>query len=783
MSSESRVQPASRTELTDRGPHAVGRAAAALARRPGLGGILFALLALLAALGWLRGAPFGSFDDRPAWRAALATESDFDLGRDAGLLAVFGSVLLPEHEPALRALERAVEDLPWIAEVVLPWDLPGLAGASLATLREHPLVQGTLLDHEGRGLLLPLRWDVQGARTVDLDDDERFAATIAAARAAAPSLEVGLTGVWPIIAAQSAAIGRERWRFQLFGALLGFAIASLAFRDLRATLLAGLPPLFGVGLAIGVTRLAGFGAQGFTSIVLPLLVLTIGFTDSLHVVVHAARARRAAQISGAEATARSLEELAWPCLLTSLTTAIGFASLALTGSTIVREFGLSCALATMVTFLCVVLLIPLLARTPLGNALLRVQPPSFENAPSEAESAPVEGRVRRAAGIGARLIDRGLRATLRAPRSVAAAAIFITLGLAALAGTLRVDRRASTDLAEGSEAARTLARVDIVLGGVFPMQVRLDWDEGVDGATVLEAARAARRALAGEGASAHTYVTPSIGPDRFADALRPTGSTPSAALDEVAWVALRTFPERWTASVIDLDERRALVHARIPDVGAAALIPVFERIRADLARAQQDGDIAGVRLTLVGTHPAYLETVTRVARELAQSLALAAALILVTLTLAFRSWRLGLASVVPNLLPIAASAGGLALIGGGVDISALTALTLSLGIATDDTIHVLAHWRIAREAGLDARAAARVAVLRTLPALALTTLTLTAAFAQLLFSALPTIREFGLLAATTLVAAFVADVWLLPAFLVVTAKRDMPDGSARNHAK
>src|SRR5690606_31115178 len=113
----------------------------------------------------------------------------------------------------------------------LPWDLPGLAGATLASARDHPLVQGTLLDHAGRGLLLPLRWDDEGAQASDgveaLDDDERFVATIAAARTAAPTLELGLTGAWPIIAAQSAAIGRERWRFQLFGALLGFAIASL----------------------------------------------------------------------------------------------------------------------------------------------------------------------------------------------------------------------------------------------------------------------------------------------------------------------------------------------------------------------------------------------------------------------------------------------------------------------------------------------------------------------------------------------------------------------------
>ena len=126
----------------------------------------------------------------------------------------------------------------------------------------------------------------------------------------------------------------------------------------------------------------------------------------------------------------------------------------------------------------------------------------------------------------------------------------------------------------------------------------------------------------------------------------------------------------------------------------------------------------------------------------------------------------------PSLLPLVTSATGLAALGGRADLSTLTALTLSLGIAADDTIHVLARWQEARRTGAPARAAALTAMMRTLPALALTTVTLAAAFGVLLTSSLPTIREFGLLAAVTLVAAFLADVFLLPALLVTTARAD-----------
>ena len=238
----------------------------------------------------------------------------------------------------------------------------------------------------------------------------------------------------------------------------------------------------------------------------------------------------------------------------------------------------------------------------------------------------------------------------------------------------------------------------------------MDWDETATGAELSLAAKAVQEALDRE--------------PLFAGVIGPASLLSSFTLDGEAapWGALRLVPKGWRAPFFDLDERRALVHARLQDIGSAELIPAFERTRERLEAA------AGphIRLVLVSYHLAYLETVNEVTRDLAWSLAVAALLILVTLAAAFRSWRLGLASVVPNLLPLGVSAAGLALMGGHVDISTLTALTLSLGIATDDTIHVLARWTRTKHTHTTAILGARAAVLQTLPALTMTTLTLTA---------------------------------------------------------
>ncbi|MEM8709375.1 MAG: MMPL family transporter [Planctomycetota bacterium] len=724
----------------DAASQAVGRAAGCLSDRPlwALGLVL--LLLGVAIHGISSPAPEDTLQDDESWETARITREEFGLNWDAGFVAVFGDLAGGEADAALRAVETAVESLPWITEVTTPFDVPGMRDLSLSEAAENPLVVAAFMG-EG-GTLLPYEY---ASDLTEVPPDDWFEQTTATARAAvreaSPSgaLDVGLAGLSTVVEAQGRAFESERWRFMGFGALLGFLIASGAFRNVRATFLAGLPPLVGVVLSIGLARAVGLGADGFTTIVLPLLVLTIGFADSLHIVVAMAKARADGAESGGSAATMAIRTLAWPCLLTSLTTAIGFASLATAGHTLVVEFGLSCALSTAVTFVTVILVIPLLARTPLGARLEDIKPPQFEG-------------DERAKGPVVRLIDRMISATLRTPRTVAILGVGLTAASVWVAAGIQADRMVMTDLADGSEAATTLGRVDAELGGVFPVQVRIDWEEGADARDLLEASSTAEEILESE-----PLIAGALGPATLLGAL--PGDLP--------WVSLALVPERWRRSFVDLDERRALVSGRIQDAGSRALIPAFERVRKRLAEASSDS----IELQLVGDHVAYLETVDDVTRDLGRSLALAAILILITLALAFRSWRLGLASMVPNLLPLGVSAAGLRFSGGHVDVSTLTALTLSLGIATDDTIHVLARWERTRAVMKRASEAARAAVLRTLPALTMTTLTLTAAFGQLLTSALPTIRDFGLLAGITLVVAFLADALLLPAILVVLDRR------------
>ena len=701
-------------------------------------GILAGLL-VLAASGWREQAPKSPWSEDPSWDLALEADSSSGLSSVIGWVALFGEV--DAGEEALRVLESVeaeVEALPWVEQVLTPSDMPGASYRSGLDTLAHPLA-GPLLGSK-QGYLLPFFWNPQ-IPYVPEDWEERQEAAVQRGLVQAgrfPGWEAGITGADKIVRAKVRAFQDERWAYTLGGTLLVFILAAAVFRNVRAVFLAGLGPLLGVAVAIGISRMLGLAPSGFTAVVLPLLILTIGFTDSLHLVLAATRIHRQAsgRLTPGAAAAQAAGDLALPCALTSLTTAIGFGSMALAENPIIVQFGLSCALATMVAFVCVLLAVPTLARTPLGQALGHIRLPEISSA----------------------CITKPLRMALAKPRWVASGAFLATLVLIFVATQLRVDGRVIQELPAGSETGRLLGRCDAELGGVFPLHVRIEWDEGVPLSDVWDASAFVRDTLNAE--------------PRLAKAVSVIEAVRGLSPGKDAWAAFlggtlfAHLPQAWRQPFIDRKARSSMVHTRMPDLQSAVLLPLLESIRLRLASY----GVPGLRLTLTGLHLAYLETASGVTRELGQSLALAAFLILTTLGLAFRSWRMALASLVPNLMPVAASAVGLVCFAGGANLSALTALTLALGIAADDTIHVLAHWRLARCAGLDARAAAERAVERTLPALMMTTLNLTAAFGLLMTSNIPTIASFGLLVAVTLVVALLADVFLLPALLVALDK-------------
>ena len=140
--------------------------------------------------------------------------------------------------------------------------------------------------------------------------------------------------------------------------------------------------------------------------------------------------------------------------------------------------------------------------------------------------------------------------------------------------------------------------------------------------------------------------------------------------------------------------------------------------------------------------------------------------------LALKSIRLGLLSLAPNLVPVIMAFGIWALTIGQVNMAVAIVMAVSLGIIVDDTVHFLSKYHRARkEKNLPPEEAVRYAFHTVGAALTITTLTLVAGFAIMMFSSFQINSVFGLLTALSIVCALIADFLLLPPILMALDKK------------
>ena len=145
------------------------------------------------------------------------------------------------------------------------------------------------------------------------------------------------------------------------------------------------------------------------------------------------------------------------------------------------------------------------------------------------------------------------------------------------------------------------------------------------------------------------------------------------------------------------------------------------------------------------------------------------ALILISLILvvALRSWRYGLLSLIPNLIPAGMAFGIWAIVNGEIGLALSVVTAMSLGIIVDDTIHFLSKYlRARREKGLGAEDAVRYAFSTVGIALWVTSVALVAGFLVLATSSFKLNSGMGLLTAIVIALALIVDFLLLPPLLI-----------------
>lgn len=145
-------------------------------------------------------------------------------------------------------------------------------------------------------------------------------------------------------------------------------------------------------------------------------------------------------------------------------------------------------------------------------------------------------------------------------------------------------------------------------------------------------------------------------------------------------------------------------------------------------------------------------------------------------TISLRDLRIGLLSLVPNLLPIAAAFGAWALIDGEVNVAVSMVTGMALGIVVDDSVHFLSKYlRARREEGLSREDAVRYAFSTVGVAIVVTSIILIAGFGLLAQSSFGMNANMATLTAISIAMALLADLFLLPVLLMKLDRKRLVD--------
>jgi predicted RND superfamily exporter protein len=683
----------------------------------------------------------------------------FRVGGGECVVVVTGEDLFTKEN--LRALREAVaklDALPQVSRVLWIDSIPGLnlfglpepllphpnaSPRQIQQARErtlsNPLAVGQLISRDGTTLLLHLRIDwFQATSDSACTTELRKAAEAAAAQVPGADLQFQVTGRAPLYLMMAHNHLRDSWRYQVIGYSIMIVTALVMFRGFSAVIIVAVAPALGVFWTMGMLHFFELQNNPFNDIIVPVLISLVGLTDSVHLMAEI-RNQRAAGHDTRGATRRGVARVGLACALTSLTTAVGFASLAWAHHEIVRDFGWSCVLGVVLTFVSVLTVIPLGCRSPLGRRLH--------------------------VGLGTSLIDRQLRRIgplvgwiLRHDRKIAWLAIATTLVLAAACTQLQPDEKRYSGLSESGEAARALRHLDRVLGGLESGSVRVAWNGETGHGELLDVLREVDRALDDE---------PLLGqPLGLHDLL---AALPGEGPADERMTLLELLPASLKRAFYAPEARTASIQFRVQDIGIAHYGPVFSRVESTLAEISRRHP--AFTLQLEGDAVWRWRNIYRIVMDLATSLGTASIVIWLILTVVYRSIRIGLISIVPNLFPLVATGGLLLVTGQYLELVTVCVFTICIGIAVDDTIHFLTRYVEEAATAATQHEAIQRAFTGVGSALLMTTIVLVTGMMTAVFGDARDARIFGTMGAITLTSALFADIFFLPALLSRFARR------------
>lgn len=624
-----------------------------------------------------------------------------------------------------------------------------------------PFYKNLLYNPETKAWLTGIRINKELLQTSKRIDAVNAISELANAFGKNNNLEIHLSGLPLIRTVIAKRIADEMQWFLAASVFLSALILLIFFRSFSAMFLSLLVVFIGVTFSLGTMVLLGYKITLLTALIPPLIVVIgipncIYFLNKFHTSFNETGDKKQALIT-------MIARMGIVTLFCNIAAAIGFAVFALTKSEILKEFGVVAGINIMILFFISLILIP---------GIL-----SFLPKPKSRHTKYLDNpRLNR-------LLDRLELWSLNHRKTIYSFTIVIVVF--GIAGMFRLKNEAFIvdDLPKTDKIYTDLKFFETHFSGVMPLEIIIDTKKkyGIS--------RNRKNLLRIDSLSQYLSEQPTIGkPLNITEGLKfakqaffEGDSLQYTVLSEYDLPALQPYLNfkkdtavqsnsfsRLVSSFMDDEKQKARISVNMADVGSYRLPLLLDSIQQ---RADELFDKNKYDIVLTGSSVTFVEGSRFIINGLKESVLWAFALISLCMLYLFRSGRILLCSLIPNIIPLIITAGVMGWMGVRIKPSTVLIFSVALGIAIDITIRFLINYKQElNKNNFEIKQTVIETIHGTGISILYTSSVLIVGFAIFCFSSFGGTQSLGWLTSLTLITATITNLVLLPALLISLSK-------------
>jgi predicted RND superfamily exporter protein len=626
-----------------------------------------------------------------------------------------------------------------------------------------PFYRGLLYNPDTKAYLLGLRINSEilgsKARETTIGEIEKEAAAFAETS----KLDLHLSGL-PLIRTNVALrIAKEMQWFLLGSVLLSALILFIFFRSLSTTLLSLAVVLIGVVYSLATIHMLGFRITLLNALIPPLVVV-IGIPNCIYFLnkYHTAFMKTGDK---KKAIVEMIGKMGVVTLFCNISAALGFAVFALTKSIILKEFGIVAGINIMALFFISLILIPISLY--------------YMAEPRKKHTRYLENKWLQT-----------LLTTIEQWVFIHKKTVYLATGIALVFSIIGISKLKTQsfivdDLPQKDKIYTDLRFFESNFRGIMPLEILVDTKKknGIAGSRALSVydkvssfsayiasyPEMARPLSLAEGlkfarqgfydGDSNNYSMPNAFDGAFmADYMKPSKGNATA----------KGSLEKLMSSFIDSNKQVTRISVNMADVGSMRMPILIDSLEAHVP---DYFDTSKVSVQLTGSSITFLEGSRFIIKGLKESIFWAFLFISLCMLYLFRSFRILLCSLIPNLIPLVMTAGLMGWMGIAIKPSTVLVFSVALGIAIDITIRFLVNYK---QELPHFNGKVHETVVQTIRetgiSIVYTSLVLIAGFIIFVISGFGSTQALGWLTSFTLLVATLTNLVLLPVLLLLAAK-------------